>query len=218
MFFMALTTIVRPDLNLSTADNITDPADDIVEVNGNEKTWKPTDLHTEVDIDTMIRSGQNFTITLHETVLTTENYRYSFSIYEDIDDSSTIYTVMFISTMSGYFVNPNGQYWTTSGWALTLYDVVTVGTISGDKFEISIPSSALALQTSHNWVFMSMYNGANNMSYVDICPDSLRGALLEGISGPSGDGISGYELPVLIGIIAMFSVVFVYIYKKRIRN
>jgi len=216
---MGLTTIGRPDLNLSTADDITDPADDIIEVNGDEKTWKPTDLHTEIDIDTMVRSGQDFTITLHETVRTTSSYMYSFIIYEDIDDSSTIYTVTFYSTMSGFFINPEGLFWTTGGWSLSFSGAVTVGNISSDEFEISIPSSALALQTSHNWFFTSQYTGAaNNMSYVDICPDSLRGELLEGFSGPSDEAISGYELPVLIGITTMFSVVFVYIYKKRIKN
>lgn len=217
MFFMTLTTIGRPDLNLSTADDITDPAGDMIEIDGNAKTWKPTDLHTEIDIDTMIHSGQNFTITLHETVLTTSSYMYYFMIYEDIDDPSTIYTVMFYSTMSGFFSNPNGQYWTTSGWG-SMPGAVTVGTISGDEFEIGIPSSALTLETSHNWLFMSMYNGANNMSYMDICPDSLRSRFLGLFSGPSGDKISGYELPVLIGITAMFSVIFVYMYKKRIKK
>lgn len=50
MFFMALATIGRPNLNLSTADNITDATGDIIEMDGVEKTWKPTDLHKEMEI------------------------------------------------------------------------------------------------------------------------------------------------------------------------
>ncbi|MFX1366017.1 MAG: hypothetical protein ACFFCE_01460 [Promethearchaeota archaeon] len=217
MVSMASAAIGRADLKLSTADNITDATGDIIEINGNEETWTSTDLHTEVDIATMTHSGQNFTITFSGNVPTTASYIYTFILYEDIDDPTTQYMVMYGGGSGGYLINPSGLYWTGTDWGyMTPASVVT---IDGDEFEIGIPSGALTIDSSLNWYFMSMYLiYATNMSYVDICPDSLQSAALKGISGPGGNGIPGYELTILIGITCVASFVCIYTYKKRIKK
>ena len=215
IFSISLATIARSDLKLSTSDNITDPADDVIGVDMFNRKWKPTDLHSELDIDTMIRSDQDFTITFHATIQTGQYYQYGLAIYEEVGVDT--YSVNFMYGNDGYLWGPEG-YWTSTGWGYSSLDEIIVGTISGDTVQISIPSEALTIQTSHNWGFMAAFvDESANTTYVDFCPDGLRNDMLEGFSGPSST-IAGYELPILIGFGAIFTIGLIYIYKKQLKS
>ncbi|MFX1499506.1 MAG: hypothetical protein ACFFDH_00925 [Promethearchaeota archaeon] len=145
---ISLGTVTRADLKLSTDDNITDPANDLIVIDYNTTSWEYTDLHTELDINTMIRINQNFTITFHSTIHTEVYYNYEFYIYELTESSETNYRVRLYGANTGYLEGPAG-YWTSTGWSFS-NTPIRVGTISGDKVEIGIPSDALTLQSSHN--------------------------------------------------------------------
>ena len=211
---ISLGTITRADLKLSTADNVNDSANDVIVVNIIKKSWKSTNLHPELDIDTMIHSSQDFTITFHETIIKEVNYSYQFIIYETLMAEEQ-WSVMFMSGGDGYLICHLG-FWTTTGWSHSSTDLISVGTISGKNIEISIPGEALTIQSSHNWVSFALYaDYLANKTYMDACPNNRRDMMLKGFSGPSDVGISGYELPILIGITAMHSIIFIYIYKKQ---
>lgn len=213
---ISLGTITRADLKLSTADNVNDPTNDMILVDYNENSWKSTTLHPELDIDTMIRSSQDFTITFHETISSEINYSYQLLIYERLEHAGQ-YTVMFMSGNDGYLFDPAG-YWTTTGWSITSYDRVIVGTISSNKVEISIPGEALTIQSSHDWAFIAIYaDYLVNNTYMDLCPNDIRDKMLEGFSGPSS-AIAGYELPILIGFTAIFTIGLIYIYRKQLKS
>lgn len=216
IFSISLATFARSDLKLSTSDNITDSADDVIVVDATNRNWKPTDLHSELDINTMIRSDQNFTITFHETIQTGANYQYALGIFEEFDDEDT-YSVNFRSGNDGYLWGPDG-FWTSTGWGYTSLNEISVGTISGNTVEISIPSDALTINTTHNWGFMAIFaDQSANKTYADFCPDELRSDILEGYSGPSST-IAGYELPILIGFTTIFTFGLIYIYRKQLKS
>ena len=42
--------------------------------------------------------------------------------------------------------------------------------------------------------------------------------MLKGFSGPDKGAIYGYELPILMGISATLSIIFIYIYKKQLKS
>ncbi len=214
---ISLGTITRADLKLSTDDNINDSKGDVIVIDIAEKSWKRTSSHSELDVDTMVRSDQDFTIAFYNTISTSENYTYMFTIYTTFQGTGS-YMVSFDEEEDGYLWGMEG-FWTDSGWG-SYFDAISVGSISGKNIEIGIPNEAVAIQSSHNWYFIATFpDYAENKSYADICPNSLESEMLKELSGPSGGGgISGYDLPILIGITATFSIIFIYVYKKQLKS
>ena len=212
--------------NPSTSDNIDDPANDVVTYNNQTNTCESTSLHSCIDIDSMVRSGQQFTVTLYE--LFPESGNFTFFLY--IKDGLDIYYILYIpggATQVLYFMSDEGV-WNGTEFTIFMYAMpVSVGSVSGKTFSANIPTAALSITSSMDWFFIaSIYDSATpDVMYVDVCPDSYLSQMCpegdgDGDGNGDGDGVEftipGYEIPILLGITTIFTMGLIYIQKKRI--
>ncbi len=206
----------------ATSNNITDPEDDVLTLNANLATCATTDLHPELDIDTMVRSSQTFVITLHENFDTTSYHMYLLMI----EDGSDEYTVTLTGGLGVSLMNPTSQFWGDSGWGT--FPLVEVGSMSGDTLTINIPTDALTITNSMDWNFVSMYTDPNTgILYVDGAPDSSLPGYCPGYELPDGNGdglldddgssIPGYEFMTLLLITSFTASGIIYVYTKKNR-
>jgi len=195
-------------LKISTSDTVNDPANDVIFVNNSAMTWDYATIHLELDIDTLTRLGQNFTITYHDNITIDIDYTYALAIYKTWGDVD--YAVTFMSE-NGYLYNGSNYHWNGTDWSLGVGDAYSIGVISGNTVEISIPTQALLVDNSWNWYFQGIYQDIG-FSYVDGCPNEIVKILLEDYKGPSR--IIGYELSIIIGIIIISTLGLIYRIKK----
>jgi len=205
-------------LKLSTSDTEIDPTNDVIFVNNTAMTWDYATIHSELDINNMTRSGQNFTISFYENITIDIYYSYALGIYKTWGDSVN-FTVNFMSE-KGYFYNIDMYHWNGTGWSLGYGDAKSVGVISGNTIEISIPTQALIVDNSWNWYCQGVYQEIG-FAYVDGCPNEIVNLMLEDYIGPPGPPeppgvIYGFELSTIVGTIIISIFGLIYLLKKRI--
>jgi len=231
--FLSVNIVVATNTpNPSTSDNIDDPANDVVTYNNQTSTFESTSLHSELDIDSMVRSGQQFTVTLYE--LFPQSGNYSFILF--LKDGTDEYFVMYMPggvTYDLYLLSDEG-FWNGSEFTFYMFGMPEiVGSVSGKIFSATIPTAALLITSSIEWYFMAYYydSATPNIVYVDVCPDSILSEIYpdgdgdgngdgdgDGNGDGNGDGftIPAYEIPILLGITTIFTMGLIYIQKKRI--
>ncbi len=215
----------------STADSVNDPQGDVIIWNLATGTCEDTSLHDELDIDTMVRSGQTFTITLYEDFTEIPLAGGYLNVFM-IEDGSDIYSAAYIDVLGIVtFANDDSDSWDGSVWNGGM--AASIGSVSGKTLTIEIPTAALTITSSMEWNFATYYKDPDtSVTYMDITPNSELD-FCSGYTPPDdttpddttpddttpddGDGneIPGYEFISLLLITSFTVSGIIYIYMKK---
>ncbi len=212
----------------ATSDSINDPQGDVIILSFATLTCEETSLHDELDIDTVVRSGQTFTITLYELFTEIPLSGGYLNVFM-IEDGSDVYTAVYIDALDMVtFVTDEGDDWDGSAWSAG--NSASVGSASGKILTITIPTAALTITNSMEWNFATYYTDpVTSVMYVDMAPDSELPVFCLGTTTPdddddddwNGDGdddgssIPGYEFMSLLLITSFTVSGIIYIYMKK---
>ncbi len=220
----------QPNPVPATSDNINDPQGDVIILSFSTLTCEETSLHDELDIDSVVRSGQTFTITLYELfseIPLSGGYLNVFMI----EDGSDVYTAAYIDVLDMVtFVTDEGDNWDGSAWSTGM--PASVGSVSGKTLTIQIPTAALTITNSMEWNFATYFTDpVTSVMYIDMAPDSELPGFCPGTTTPDddddgngdaspdddGDGssIPGYEFMSLLLITSFTVSGIIYIYLKK---
>ncbi|MCK4281035.1 MAG: hypothetical protein KAX10_02885 [Candidatus Lokiarchaeota archaeon] len=228
MFISVNIVVATNTPNPSTSDNIDDPANDVITYNNQTSTCESTSLHPILDIDSMVRSGQEFTVTLYELFPQSGSYQFTLILKDGTDIYYIIYVLGGV-TYDLHLMSSEG-FWNGSEFTLYMFSMpVSVGSVSGKIFSATIPTAALLITSSIEWTFMASYydSATPDILILDVCPDSYIFQMCpdgdgdgngDGDGDGNGDGftIPAYEIPILLGITTIFTMGLIYIQKKRI--
>jgi hypothetical protein len=219
--------ISQPNPVTATADNVDDPQNDFVIFDSFEQTCESTSLHPELDIDTMVRTGQQIVVTFHEYLTLVTDYSHVLAIDNGTDTFWVAYWgYAYGVTLTWVAVGT----WDGSGWGMGT--PVEIGLLSADlkTLTVNIPSEAISLTGSMEWVFTYNFtDSTTNIVYMDITPNEKFADMCpnydpgNGNGGEDGDGgpldsIPGYKLSISMSIsILTIGIIYIYTKKNRIK-
>ncbi len=156
-------------VKISTPDTIVDSMNDIIRYNTVTETCENTTLYIELDIDSLVRSGQEFTITMHSNFRSESNYIYTLSIRNGTEIYYTFVQEDYVILMKEGVGLWNGSEWSETGTPLV------IGAVSGDTMSFEIPIEVITVSNTLLWAFTAIYDDVldSGFQYMDGAPNSV---------------------------------------------
>jgi hypothetical protein len=155
-------------VKISTPDTIVDSVNDIIRYDTVTETCENTTLYVELDIDSLVRSGQEFTITMHSNFRSESNYIYTLSIRNGTE-------IYYTFVQEGYVIlmKEGVGLWDGSEWSETGTPLV-IGAVSGDTMSFEIPIEVITISNTLLWAFTAIYDDVldSGFQYMDGAPNS----------------------------------------------
>ena len=203
-------------------ESFTDPENDVYRVDIQASDVKKGDYHDEIDITSIAMVDNYFNATFAAPFVGADIVC-DFFLYEYYDPDTLEYGIYAVKSSTGlndvYFVHyvPSGQIylsevWTGGGWSFDFNDGATVGSMTGNLVEGTVPEAAWTVPDNVTWYVHSLAGRpfVDVIIYADYAPKDFD-------PYPSGDGdeIPGYSLSILIS--ALFGIS-IYIIIKKIKK